>query len=126
GGTRVENSRSLAAREASSHGLDQRRLDGLRITAAAFTNITRDHLDYHPTLEAYLAAKLRLFSTLVPPGGAAVINVDHEHADAAVATAKARGLNVLTVGRRGDAITLLDIAIDGLAQMLRVTHGGRT
>ena len=55
--------------EASSHGLDQYRLDGLRIAAAAFTNITRDHLDYHPSFEAYLAAKLRLFEALVAPGG---------------------------------------------------------
>ena len=112
--------------EASSHGLDQRRLDGLRIGAAAFTNITRDHLDYHPTIEAYLAAKLRLFSTLVPRGGAAVIDVDHAQADAVVATAKARGLDILTVGRHADGIKLIDIAIDGLAQVLRVTHAGRT
>ena len=112
--------------EASSHGLDQRRLDGLRIGASAFTNITRDHLDYHPTIEAYLAAKLRLFSTLVPRGGAAVIDVDHAQADAVVATAKARGLDILTVGRHADGIKLIDIAIDGLAQVLRVTHAGRT
>jgi len=112
--------------EASSHGLDQRRLDGLRIGAAAFTHITRDHLDYHPTIEAYLAAKLRLFSTLVPRGGAAVIDVDHAQADAVVATAKARGLDILTVGRHADGIKLIDIAIDGLAQVLRVTHAGRT
>src|ERR1700684_3099244 len=63
--------------EASSHGLDQFRLDGLRIAAAGFTNLSRDHLDYHPTIEAYLAAKLRLFEDLVAAGGAAVIAVDH-------------------------------------------------
>ena len=74
--------------EASSHGLDQFRLDGVRISAGAFTNISRDHLDYHATLEAYLAAKLRLFSDLVQPRGAAVIVADHEHADAVVAAAK--------------------------------------
>src|SRR5580693_4536737 len=68
--------------EASSHGLDQYRLDGLRIAAAGFTNITRDHLDYHQTFEAYLAAKLRLFEELLPQGAAAIINVDHEQADA--------------------------------------------
>ena len=78
--------------EASSHGLDQYRLDGLRIAAGAFTNITRDHLDYHPSFEAYFAAKLRLFEALLEPGAAAVIDVDHEHADAVVAAAKARGL----------------------------------
>ena len=66
--------------EASSHGLDQFRLDGVRLKAAAFTNLGRDHLDYHPTMEAYLAAKLRLFTELLPPDGTAVINVDAEHA----------------------------------------------
>jgi UDP-N-acetylmuramoyl-L-alanyl-D-glutamate--2,6-diaminopimelate ligase len=63
--------------EASSHGLDQYRLDGLHIAAGAFTNITRDHLDYHLSFEAYFAAKLRLFAVLIEPGGAAVIDVDH-------------------------------------------------
>ena len=90
--------------EASSHGLDQFRLDGLRIAAAAFTNLSRDHLDYHPTIEAYLAAKLRLFEELVAPGGAAVIDVDHEHAAAVIAAAKKRGLRLITVGRKGDGI----------------------
>src|SRR5580692_2510932 len=85
--------------EASSHGLDQFRLDGLRIAAAGFTNITRDHLDYHPGFEAYLAAKLRLFETLLSPGAAAVIDVDHDHAGAVVAAAKARGLSIIGVGR---------------------------
>ncbi len=66
--------------EASSHGLDQHRLDGVRVAAGGFTNLSRDHLDYHPTVEHYLAAKLRLFEALVVDGGAAVIDVDHEHA----------------------------------------------
>ena len=74
--------------EASSHGLDQRRLDGVQVAAGAFTNLSRDHLDYHPTLEAYLAAKLRLFTDLVVPGGAAVVAADHEHADAVTAIAR--------------------------------------
>src|SRR5215471_15713051 len=74
--------------EASSHGLDQHRLDGLRVAAGGFTNLSRDHLDYHPTLEAYLAAKLRLFTDLIAPPGAAVIAADHEHAGAVVAAAK--------------------------------------
>jgi UDP-N-acetylmuramoyl-L-alanyl-D-glutamate--2,6-diaminopimelate ligase len=111
--------------EASSHGLDQYRLDGLRIAAAAFTNISRDHLDYHPSLEAYLAAKLRLFAELVEPGGVAVIDVDHERADAVVAAAKARGLTIIGVGRRGDGIRLVESAIDGFAQTLRIAHGGK-
>ncbi len=111
--------------EASSHGLDQNRLDGLRIAAAAFTNLSRDHLDYHPTIEAYLAAKLRLFEELVAPGGAAVIDVDHEHGNAVVAAAKKRGLRLITVGRAGDGIRLIDSAVDGFAQRLRVVYAGK-
>jgi UDP-N-acetylmuramoyl-L-alanyl-D-glutamate--2,6-diaminopimelate ligase len=110
--------------EASSHGLDQRRLDGVRIAAGAFTNISRDHLDYHPSLEAYLAAKLRLFSDLVQPRGAAVIVADHEHAGAVVAAAKQRKLRLLTVGRRGEGLRLVESAIDGFAQRLKVVHAG--
>ena len=68
--------------EASSDGLDQHRIDGLEIGAAAFTNITRDHLDYHPSFEAYLAAKLRLFSEVVRDNGLAVVNTDAPCADA--------------------------------------------
>ena len=87
--------------EASSHGLDQHRLDGVKMAAGGFTNISRDHLDYHPSLEAYLKAKLRLFEELVQPRGAAVIYADHDHADAVVAAAKQRRLRLLTVGRQG-------------------------
>jgi UDP-N-acetylmuramoyl-L-alanyl-D-glutamate--2,6-diaminopimelate ligase len=112
--------------EASSHGLDQHRLDGVRIAAGGFTNISRDHLDYHPTLEDYLAAKLRLFSDLVQPRGAAVIDVDHEHADAVVAAAKQKRLRLLTVGRRGEGIRLLDAVVEGFAQVLTVVHAGTT
>ena len=88
------------ALEASSHGLDQHRLDGVRIAAGAFTNLSRDHLDYHPTLEAYLAAKLRLFDRLIAPGGAAVVNVDDCYAGQVVEAASKRGLRILTVGVR--------------------------
>jgi UDP-N-acetylmuramoyl-L-alanyl-D-glutamate--2,6-diaminopimelate ligase len=112
--------------EASSHGLDQHRLDGVRIAVGGFTNISRDHLDYHPTLEAYLAAKLRLFTDLVQPRGAAVIDVDHAHADAVVAAAKQKRLRLLTVGRKGEGIRLTESAIDGFAQTLTVVHGGTT
>src|SRR6202451_1018586 len=93
--------------EASSHGLDQFRLDGLRIAAAGFTNITRDHLDYHPTFEAYLAAKLRLFEVVVEQSGAAVIDVDHDRADAVIEVAKTRGLAIVSVGRKGSGIRLV-------------------
>src|SRR6202012_4394538 len=71
--------------EASSHGLDQYRLDGVTIGAAGFPNITRDHMDYHATFLDYLAAKLRLFGAVVQKGGVAVINADAEHADAFLA-----------------------------------------
>ena len=116
---------SHLAIEASSHGLDQRRLDGLRVAVAGFTNLSRDHLDYHGTAEAYLTAKLRLFSTLMAPGGAAVIDVDHDGAAEALAAARARKLEMLTVGRKGDGIRLVDATIDGLAQTITVEHGGR-
>jgi UDP-N-acetylmuramoyl-L-alanyl-D-glutamate--2,6-diaminopimelate ligase len=112
--------------EASSHGLDQNRLDGLRLAAAAFTNISRDHLDYHPTLEAYLAAKLRLFAELAEPGRVAVIDVDHEGADAVTAAARARGLKIISTGRQGDGIRLVDSVIDGFTQTLRIGHGGKS
>jgi UDP-N-acetylmuramoyl-L-alanyl-D-glutamate--2,6-diaminopimelate ligase len=112
--------------EASSHGLDQHRLDGVRIAAGGFTNISRDHLDYHPTPAAYLAAKLRLFTDLIQPRGAAVIDVDHEQADAVLAAAKQRRLRLLTVGRRGEGIRLIETAIDGFAQTMKVVHGGST
>ena len=84
--------------EASSHGLDQRRLDGVRIRAAAFTNLSRDHLDYHRTEDAYLTAKLRLFDTLTVDGGEAVVNMDARFAEAFAGAAQRRGLEVTTVG----------------------------
>ena len=112
--------------EASSHGLDQFRLDGLRIAAGGFTNITRDHLDYHQTFEAYLAAKLRLFEALLDRGAAAVIDVDHDHADAVLRAAKTRGLSILSVGRSGTGIRLVEAKIDGFAQVLRLEHDGKS
>jgi UDP-N-acetylmuramoyl-L-alanyl-D-glutamate--2,6-diaminopimelate ligase len=112
--------------EASSHGLDQFRLDGLRLAAGGFTNITRDHLDYHLDFEAYLAAKLRLFEALLPRGAAAVVDVDHDHADAVLGAAKADGLSIVSVGRNGSGIRLVEATIDGFAQTLRLQHGGKT
>jgi UDP-N-acetylmuramoyl-L-alanyl-D-glutamate--2,6-diaminopimelate ligase len=113
------------ALEASSHGLDQHRLDGVRIAAGAFTNLSRDHLDYHPTLEHYLAAKLRLFAELIDPSGTAVVNVDREHAADVIAAARRRQLRILTIGQKADGIRLLQADIDGFAQKLRVAHAGR-
>src|SRR3954463_10898179 len=98
------------ALEASSHGLDQHRLDGIRIGAGAFTNLTRDHMDYHPDFTHYLNAKLRLFRDLVSSGGAAVISADHDASPAAIDAARLRGLRIITVGRKADAqgIRLID------------------
>ncbi|HEX5507372.1 MAG TPA: UDP-N-acetylmuramoyl-L-alanyl-D-glutamate--2,6-diaminopimelate ligase [Pseudolabrys sp.] len=113
------------ALEASSHGLDQHRLDGVRIAAGAFTNLSRDHLDYHPTIEAYLAAKLRLFDDLIAQGGTAVIGVDDCYAVRVIEAAKKHGLNILTVGERGSDIRLVSGAIEGFAQKIAIEHGGR-
>jgi UDP-N-acetylmuramoyl-L-alanyl-D-glutamate--2,6-diaminopimelate ligase len=120
---------SHLALEASSHGLDQHRLDGVRIAAGAYTNLSRDHLDYHPSIEAYLAAKLRLFTDLIVPGGTAVINVDDCYAGQVAAAAQKRGLNIMTVGEHGqgsNAIKLVGGTIDGFAQKVELAHAGRT
>jgi UDP-N-acetylmuramoyl-L-alanyl-D-glutamate--2,6-diaminopimelate ligase len=114
------------ALEASSHGLDQHRLDGVRIAAGAFTNLSRDHLDYHATLDDYLAAKLRLFTDLVAANGTAVIDVDDCYAGQVVAAAQARSLKIMTVGVHGDDIKLTGGAIDGFAQVIDIAYGGRT
>jgi UDP-N-acetylmuramoyl-L-alanyl-D-glutamate--2,6-diaminopimelate ligase len=114
------------ALEASSHGLDQHRLDGVRVGVASFTNLSRDHLDYHPTLEAYLAAKLILFERIVRPDGVAVVAADSAEAATVITAARRRGLTVLTVGRQGDGIRLVDAAIDGFAQRLRLLHAGKS
>jgi UDP-N-acetylmuramoyl-L-alanyl-D-glutamate--2,6-diaminopimelate ligase len=113
------------ALEASSHGLDQRRLDGVRVSAGAFTNLSRDHMDYHATIQDYLAAKLRLFQNLVVDGGSAVIDTDHEHADEVIAAAKKRGLRLFMVGRTGNPIQLIDVAIDGFAQKIALAYAGK-
>jgi len=111
--------------EASSHGLDQHRLDGVRFSAGAFTNITRDHLDYHPTFEDYFQAKLRLFRELLPPGAPAVIDADSPGAERVIQAAQDRKLNVFTVGQSGHAIVLNSIAREGFKQRLSVTFEGR-
>ena len=95
-----------AAMEASSHGLDQRRLDGVRLAAGAFTNLGRDHMDYHPTVDAYFKAKLRLFEELLPDGAPAVVYADNKWSGATTSAAAAAGCDVFTVGRTGRFITL--------------------
>lgn len=96
------------AMEASSHGLDQRRLDGVRLSVAGFTNLTRDHLDYHGDMAAYRAAKVRLFDTLLPEGGAGAFSTeaDIETQGALRAIAARRGLHLLSVGAGGEDIQI--------------------
>jgi UDP-N-acetylmuramoyl-L-alanyl-D-glutamate--2,6-diaminopimelate ligase len=114
--------------EASSHGLDQYRLDGVRISAGGFTNLSRDHMDYHPDVAHYLAAKLRLFD-LVAAGGAAAISADHDCSPAVMDAARGRGLRIVAVGGKGDGagegIRLIEADIDGFAQKLTLEHRGR-
>jgi UDP-N-acetylmuramoyl-L-alanyl-D-glutamate--2,6-diaminopimelate ligase len=115
-----------AAFEASSHGLDQYRTEGLAVTAAAFTNLSHDHLDYHGTMEAYLQAKLRLFSEVVDADGAAVVWADDEYSPAVIAAAKVRSLRLLTVGAGGEALRLLSRTPTRLGQSLAVAADGVT
>jgi len=118
---------SHAAFEASSHGLDQYRNEGLTVAASAFTNFSRDHLDYHGTMEAYFAAKMRLFTEVVAPGSPAVI---HDAGDGsewtakAIATAEARGLDVRTVGEGGAFLKLIAREPGQLGQLLHIEHEG--
>src|ERR1017187_7781859 len=120
---------SHLALEASSHGLDQFRLDGVRITAGGFTNLSRDHMDYHPDVAHYLNAKLRLFRDLVAADGAAVISADHDCSQAVIDAARGKKLRIVTVGRNGDGagegIRLVEADIDGFAQKLTLEHRGR-
>ena len=95
------------ALEASSHGIDQRRLDGVSLKAAAFTNLTQDHLDYHGDMEAYRSAKLRLFDTLLPRGRTAVLNADSEAYSSFAAASIMSGLSVMGVGERGRDLALV-------------------
>ncbi|MCW5705347.1 MAG: UDP-N-acetylmuramoyl-L-alanyl-D-glutamate--2,6-diaminopimelate ligase, partial [Bradyrhizobium sp.] len=114
--------------EASSHGLDQFRLDGVRVAAGGFTNLSRDHMDYHPDVAHYLNAKLRLFRDLVIDGGAAVISADHDCSSEVIGAARARKLHLILVGRKADGdqgIRLVEAGIDGFAQRLVIEHRGR-
>lgn len=105
------------AMEASSHGLDQRRLDGVLLSAAGFSNFTQDHLDYHKTFEAYFDAKMGLFTRLLPEDGVAVINIDDPKGPEVVALVEARGIEVITVGRHEDArLRLVNQRFDATGQ----------
>jgi UDP-N-acetylmuramoyl-L-alanyl-D-glutamate--2,6-diaminopimelate ligase len=115
--------------EASSHGLDQFRLDGVRVNAGGFTNLSRDHMDYHPDVAHYFAAKLRLFRDLVVDGGAAVIAADHDCSREVIEVAQQRKLLTILVGHNGDGagegIRVAASSIDGFAQRLELEHRGR-
>jgi UDP-N-acetylmuramoyl-L-alanyl-D-glutamate--2,6-diaminopimelate ligase len=114
--------------EASSHGLDQHRLDGVRIKAAGFTNLSRDHLDYHLTVEAYRAAKLRLFTDLLPADGTAVVMAGEEGAPF-IAAARARGQRIIAIGRgdenKAGGIAIRSETIDGAGQVVDIAAFGR-
>ena len=110
-----------AAMEASSHGLDQRRLDGVHLTAAGFTNFTQDHLDYHASFEDYFDAKAGLFARVLPEDGTAVINIEEDRGTDMAAIASARGCQVISVGRRIGDFHLGRIQVDATGQD-RVLH----
>ncbi|WP_298018074.1 UDP-N-acetylmuramoyl-L-alanyl-D-glutamate--2,6-diaminopimelate ligase [uncultured Parasphingopyxis sp.] len=110
--------------EASSHGLSQYRTEGLPVQAAAFTNLSRDHLDYHGTMEAYLDAKMRLFAEVLDDDGAAVIWVDDEAGRKVVDQVRERGLRALTVGVGGETIRLVSRTPTNLGQTLEVEAEG--
>lgn len=113
------------AMEASSHGLDQRRLDGVRLTAAAFTNLGRDHLDYHPDVAHYFAAKLRLLEELLPENGRAVINLDGDRGAEAAVAAGFADRPVMSVGRNAADIRLLSIEPAEFGQRITLEHKGK-
>lgn len=115
-----------AAMEASSHGLDQRRLDGVHLAAAGFTNFTQDHLDYHHTFEAYFDAKAGLFARVLPEDGVAVINLDDPRGVDMAAIARARGQSVLSVGRDGGDLHLTAQRFDSTGQDIRLEFAGKS
>jgi UDP-N-acetylmuramoyl-L-alanyl-D-glutamate--2,6-diaminopimelate ligase len=114
-----------AAFEASSHGLSQYRTEGLPVKAAAFTNFSRDHLDYHGTMESYFEAKMRLFEEVVDRDGTAVVWADDAKSDEVIERSRRAGLKVMTVGRRGDDLRLIDRTLTGLGQRLTIEAAGK-
>lgn len=114
------------ALEASSHGLDQRRIDGVHLAAAGFTNLTQDHLDYHADMDSYRDAKLRLFDTLLPRGRTAVLNADSDAYNAFAGAGIMAGLGVMAVGERGRDLTLVGRRATPEGQRLTIeTRDGR-
>ena len=117
---------SHVAYEASSHGLDQHRCEGVPLAAAAFTNFSRDHLDYHETMDSYFEAKMRLFDELLPRGAPAVVWTDDPKSEEVMERALARGHKLITVGRSGDTIRLVDQNPTPLGQALLLEHEDRS
>lgn len=124
----AEEGVSALCLEASSHGLEQYRLDGVRLAAAGFTNISRDHLDYHADMESYFAAKKRLFSELLPAGATAVINADAPEADEIIKLCENSDLKIITYGYSGSDLKIiaLDPVPDGLEMTLEVNARRQT
>lgn len=121
----VQNKITHAAMEASSHGLEQRRLDGVQLKAAGFTNFTQDHLDYHATFEDYFAAKAGLFSRVLPEDGVAVINIDDPRGVDMAAIANSRGQQVITVGRDGADLQLRNQRLGQTGQEITFSFGSK-
>jgi UDP-N-acetylmuramoyl-L-alanyl-D-glutamate--2,6-diaminopimelate ligase len=116
---------SHAAYEASSHGLDQYRAEGVTVKAAAFTNFSRDHLDYHTDMESYFAAKMRLFDEVVAQDGTAVVWTGDAKSGEVIEHVKRRGLKLITVGPEAETIALVSRASTPLGQQLVLRHEGR-
>ena len=116
---------SHVAYEASSHGLDQHRAEGVPLKAAAFTNFSRDHLDYHPSMGAYFEAKMRLFDELLPAGATAVVWTDDPRSGEVIERARRRGNPLMTVGRAGETIQLVEQTPTPLGQTLMIEHDGK-
>jgi UDP-N-acetylmuramoyl-L-alanyl-D-glutamate--2,6-diaminopimelate ligase len=114
------------AYEASSHGLDQHRAEGVPLAAAAFTNFSRDHLDYHETMDAYFAVKMRLFEELLPVDKPAVVWTDDPKSGEVIERCRQGGHPLLTVGRAGETIRLVDQSPSPLGQTLMLEHDGKS
>ena len=117
---------SHVAYEASSHGLDQHRAEGVPLKAVAFTNFSRDHLDYHPSMDAYFEAKMRLFDELLPSNGAAVVWTDDPKSAEVIERVEKRGIEPMTVGRSGEFVRLIEQQPTALGQTLVIRHGEGT
>jgi UDP-N-acetylmuramoyl-L-alanyl-D-glutamate--2,6-diaminopimelate ligase len=117
---------SHLAYEASSHGLDQHRAEGVPLAAAAFTNFSRDHLDYHPSMDAYFEAKMRLFDELLGPDGTAVVWTDDAKSGEVIERVRRRGSKLMTVGREGETIQLIEQVPTPLGQTVILKHEGKS